>query len=276
VFEVGPLLDYLAHMATRDHDKTPTRATRAPRTADTTGAGRGRSTVSELPDSAPDSTGLTPRQQRILNVLRESIEKRGYPPSIREIGELVGLTSSSSVAHQLRVLEQKGFIKRDPNRPRALEVFIPELMAARRAIASADESGYDPTGAGDALPEAAMVPVVGRIAAGGPILAEERVEDVYPLPKTLVGDGTLFLLEVSGDSMVDAAICDGDYVVVRQQPTAENGEVVAALLDGEATVKTLQKKGGQIWLLPHNDAYDPIDGTHATILGKVTAVLRRM
>ncbi len=247
-------------MATRDHDKD----------------GPAHGTVSELPDAAPDLTGLTPRQQRILNVLRESIEKRGYPPSIREIGELVGLTSSSSVAHQLRVLEQKGFIKRDPNRPRALEVFIPELMAARRAIASADDSGPDPTGAGDAVPAATMVPMVGRIAAGGPILAEERVEEIFPLPKTLVGDGTLFLLEVSGDSMVDAAICHGDYVVVRQQPTAENGEIVAAMLDGEATVKTFQNKDGKVWLLPHNDAYDPIDGTHATILGKVTAVLRRM
>ena len=184
------------------------------------GPGRGRNTVSELPDAAPDATGLTPRQQRILNVLRESIEKRGYPPSIREIGELVGLTSSSSVAHQLRVLEQKGFIKRDPNRPRALEVFIPELMAARRAIASADDAGYDQTGLGDAVPTPTMVPMVGRIAAGGPILAEERVEEIFPLPKTLVGDGTLFLLEVSGDSMVDAAICHGDYVVVRQQPDA--------------------------------------------------------
>ena len=251
-------------MATRD-DQSPGSSPRA----------KG-GTVSELPDAAPDVTGLTPRQQRILNVLRESIEKRGYPPSIREIGELVGLTSSSSVAHQLRVLEQKGFIKRDPNRPRALEVFIPELMAARRAIASADEAPFDPTGAGDAHPEATLVPMVGRIAAGGPILAEERVEDVFPLPKSLVGDGTLFLLEVSGDSMVNAAICSGDYVVVRQQPNAENGEIVAAMLDGEATVKTLQKKDGKVWLLPHNEAYDPIDGTYATILGKVTAVLRRM
>jgi repressor LexA len=136
------------------------------------------------------------------------------------------------------------------------------------------------SGTGDAgvnpMPEAAYVPVVGRIAAGGPILAEERVEDVYPLPKSLVGDGTLFLLEVVGDSMIDAAICSGDHVVVRQQPTAENGEIVAALIDGEATVKTFQRKAGQVWLLPHNPAYEPIDGTHATILGKVTAVLRRL
>jgi repressor LexA len=236
--------------------------------------GKAHSKVSELPDGPPDATGLTPRQQRVLAHIKEAIEKRGYPPSMREIGEAVGLTSSSSVAHQLRVLEEKGFIKRDPNRPRALEVFLPEVMAARRSISSAEETSYDETGVGDALPAATYVPVVGRIAAGGPILAEERVEDVFPLPKQLVGDGTLFLLEVSGDSMVDAAICSGDYVVIRQQPTANNGEIVAAMIDGEATVKTFQRKDGQVWLLPHNDAYDPIDGTHATILGKVTAVLR--
>jgi repressor LexA len=237
---------------------------------------RARANVSELPDAPPDATGLTPRQQRILNVLREAIEQRGYPPSIREIGDLVGLASSSSVAHQLRVLEQKGFIKRDPNRPRALEVFIPELMAARRAMSSADDSGFDVTGIGDAVPEATQVPLVGRIAAGGPILAEERVEEIFPLPKTLVGEGTLFMLEVAGDSMVDAAICNGDYVVVRQEQTAQNGEIVAALIGDEATVKTLQRKDGHVWLLPHNDAYEPIDGDNATILGIVTAVLRRV
>jgi repressor LexA len=235
--------------------------------------------VSELPDGPPDATGLTPRQQRVLATIKDAIEKRGYPPSMREIGQAVGLTSSSSVAHQLRVLEEKGFLKRDPNRPRALEVFLPEVMAARRSlsgVSDAGESSYDETGVGDARPEAAYVPVVGRIAAGGPILAEETLDDVFPLPKQLVGDGTLFLLEVRGDSMVEAAICDGDYVVVRQEQTAENGEIVAALIDGEATVKTFQRKDGHVWLLPHNSAYDPIDGTHATILGKVTAVLRRI
>ena len=232
--------------------------------------------ISQFPDGTPDATGLTERQKRILDTLRDSIEKRGYPPSIREIGELVGLTSSSSVAHQLRVLEKKGFIKRDPNRPRALEVFLPELMAARRAMSATEEEGTDITDIGDSRPAANYVPLVGRIAAGGPILAEERVEDVFPLPKTLVGEGTLFLLEVSGDSMIDAAICNGDYVVVRQQPSADNGDIVAAMLDGEATVKTFQRKDGRVWLLPHNSAYDPIDGTHATILGKVTAVLRRV
>ena len=232
--------------------------------------------VAELPDGPPDATGLTPRQQKVLAHIKDSIEQRGYPPSMREIGTAVGLTSSSSVAHQLKTLEEKGFLKRDPHRPRALEVFLPEVMAARRAMSSADESSIDPTGIGDTVPAATYVPVVGRIAAGGPILAEESIEDVFPLPKQLVGEGTLFLLEVSGDSMIDAAICHGDYVVIRQEQEAANGDIVAALIDGEATVKTFQRKGGQVWLLPHNDAYEPIDGTHATILGKVTAVLRRL
>jgi len=233
-------------------------------------------TVIEMPDGPPDATGLTPRQQRVLATIKDSIETKGYPPSMREIGQAVGLTSSSSVAHQLRVLEGKGFLKRDPNRPRALEVFLPEVMAARRSMSSSDESSVDETGIGDFSPTAINIPLVGRIAAGGPILAEQRVEEIFPMPKSLVGDGTLFMLEVSGDSMIDAAICSGDYVVIRQQPNAENGEIVAAMLDGEATVKTFQRKDGHVWLLPHNDAFDPIDGTHATILGKVTAVLRRM
>jgi repressor LexA len=233
-------------------------------------------TVVEMPDGPPDATGLTPRQQRVLETLKDAIEQRGYPPSMREIGQAVGLTSSSSVAHQLKTLEAKGFLKRDPNRPRAIEVFLPELMAARRSISSADDSGLDETGIGDSAPPAAYVPLVGRIAAGGPILAEQNLEEVFPLPRSLVGEGQLFLLEVSGDSMVEAAICNGDYVVVKQAQTAENGEIVAAMIDGEATVKTFQRKDGQVWLMPHNAAYDPIDGTHATILGKVTAVLRRM
>src|SRR6476660_4441538 len=133
-----------------------------------------RGKVSELPDGPPDATGLTPRQQRVLAHIKEAIEVRGYPPSMREIGEAVGLTSSSSVAHQLKVLEEKGFLKRDPNRPRALEVFLPEVMAARRSISAVEESAYDETGVGDAHPAASYVPLVGRIAAGGPILAEER------------------------------------------------------------------------------------------------------
>ena len=153
------------------------------------------------------------------------MERVGYPPSMREIGEAVGLTSSSSVAHQLKVLEEKGFVRRDPNRPRALEVFLPEVMAARRSISSADESSIDETDIGNAMPPATYVPMLGRIAAGGPILAEENLTEVFPLPRDLVGSGELFMLEVSGESMIDAAICDGDYVVVRRsrpRPTARS------------------------------------------------------
>jgi repressor LexA len=220
--------------------------------------------VSEIPDGPPDATGLTPRQRKVLEVIQDSVERRGYPPSMREIGEAVGLTSTSSVSHQLSSLERKGFLRRDANRPRAVEVKIPATVPD------------DPTGEGDERPVPAFVPVVGRIAAGGPILAEQVVEDVFPLPRQLVGDGQLFLLQVQGDSMIDAAIADGDWVVVRQQPTAENGEIVAAMLDNEATVKTLQRKRGHIWLMPHNADYDPIDGDAAVILGRVTAVLRRL
>ena len=232
--------------------------------------------VRELPDGPPDESGLTPRQRRVLDVITAAVEARGYPPSMREIGHAVGLTSSSSVAHQLRVLERKGFLRRDPHRPRALEVLLPEAGNAGPATAAAAAAFADETGSGDERPAATYVPVLGRIAAGGPILAEQRVEDVFPLPKQLVGDGTLFLLEVSGDSMVEAAICDGDFVVVRQQPNAENGEIVAAMIDGEATVKTLHRSGGAVWLLPHNQAYAPIDGRAASVLGKVVAVLRKV
>jgi repressor LexA len=193
---------------------------------------------------------------------------------MREIGEAVGLTSSSSVSHQLAALERKGLLRRDPNRPRAIEVRSPEAPTGTVAGPSYDE--VDETGSGDARPAASYVPVVGRIAAGGPILAEEAVEDVFPLPKQVVGEGTLFLLQVKGDSMIDAAICDGDWVVVRQQPVAEAGEIVAAMIDGEATVKTFKRRDGHVWLMPHNPAYEPIPGDDATILGRVTAVLRRV
>ncbi len=220
--------------------------------------------VTEIPDGPPDAAGLTARQRKVLEVIRHAVERRGYPPSMREIGEAVGLTSPSSVAHQLAALERKGFIRRDPNRPRAIEVRAPEVEPV------------DATGEGDQRPTPTYVPVVGRIAAGGPILAEEAIEDVFPLPRQLVGDGTLFLLKVVGDSMVDAAICDGDWVVVRQQPVAEQGDIVAAMIDGEATVKTFKRRDGHVWLMPHNPAFAPIPGDDATILGRVTTVLRRI
>jgi repressor LexA len=186
------------------------------------------------------------------------------------------------VSHQLTALERKGFLRRDPNRPRAIEVMAPgpaPMPATAPALTPTPiptGTPADETGSGDLRPAASYVPVLGRIAAGGPILAEQAVEDVFPLPRQLVGEGDLFLLKVVGDSMVDAAICDGDWVVVRQQQTAENGDVVAAMLDGEATVKTFRRRGRQIWLMPHNPAYEPIDGTQATVLGRVTAVLRRL
>ena len=244
--------------------------------------------VRTLPDGPADGDGLTHRQRRVLDVIRESVERRGYPPSMREIGEAVGLTSSSSVSHQLATLERKGFLRRDPNRPRAIEVVAAPNAGGRapagaatvadiaRGPAWGDETSDDPTGSGDARPAPTYVPVVGRIAAGGPILAEQAVEEVFPLPRELVGEGQLFLLRVVGDSMIDAAIADGDWVVVRQQPVAENGEIVAAMIDGEATVKTFKRRDGHNWLMPANPAYDPIPGDDATILGRVVAVLRRL
>jgi repressor LexA len=234
--------------------------------------------VSEIPDGPPDETGLTPRQRKVLEVIRSAVERKGYPPSMREIGEAVGLTSSSSVSHQLATLEKKGFLRRDPNRPRAIEVRVPEAptttspYAGRLAAVTEDLE----TGSGDARPAASYVPLIGRIAAGGPILAEEMVEDVFPMPRQVVGDGTLFMLNVVGDSMVDAAICDGDWVIVRQQQVADNGDIVAAMIDGEATVKTFKRRDGHVWLMPHNPAFEPIPGDDATILGRVTAVMRRL
>jgi repressor LexA len=229
------------------------------------------SVVVEMPDHPDPDHVLTWRQRKVLQVIRESVQRRGYPPSMREIGEAVGLTSTSSVSYQLSTLQSKGYLRRDAGRPRTVEVRLPGHSAVRPEAEGSEEHGLD-------IPsqEAAYVPLVGRIAAGGPVLAEEAVEDIFPLPKQIVGDGTLFLLKVVGDSMINAAIADGDWVVVRQQQVAENGEIVAALIDGEATVKTFQRKDGHVWLLPHNPSYDPIDGTHATILGKVTAVLRRI
>ncbi len=225
--------------------------------------------IRQLPER-DSADGLTARQRRVLEVIRSWVETRGYPPSLREIGQAVGLTSPSSVSHQLAALERKGFLRKDPNRPRAIEVVVGRDFGAgqyRMPQEAADD---------DARPAATYVPVLGRIAAGVPVTAEEMVEDVFPLPRQLVGEGQLFLLRVSGDSMVEAAICDGDWVVVRQQPTADNGDIVAALLDSEATVKTFKRQDGQVWLLPQNAAYSPIDGSLATILGKVVAVLRRV
>ena len=215
--------------------------------------------ISELPDGPADQNGLTPRQLKILQVIKTAVEDQGYPPSMREIGEKAGLSSTASVTYQLQILEEKGWIRRDASRGRAIEITLP---------------GQD----GEAAPQdkTRLIPLVGRIAAGNPILAEQEVEEVLPLPESIVGKGDLFLLQVKGDSMIDAAICDGDYVVIRSQKNCEKGEIVAAMIDGEATVKTWSKKDGHFWLLPANDDYAPIPADNAEILGKVTAVLRSL
>jgi repressor LexA len=219
--------------------------------------------VSALPEVF--AADLTPRQLKIMNYIRETVEQRGYPPTVREIGQAVGLVSPSSVAYQMGVLEKKGYLRKDPNRPRAVDV------RPHSELVFDDEETVRA-----ARPAPTYVPVLGRIAAGGPILAEQAIEDVFPLPREIVGEGTLFLLQVKGDSMLDAAICDGDWVVVRQQPTANSGDIVAAMIDGEATVKTYRFRDGHVWLMPHNPAFEPIPGDEATILGRVVAVLRRV
>jgi repressor LexA len=198
--------------------------------------------------------GLTSRQSEILSVIQSSMSEHGYAPSMREIGAAVGLTSTASVKYQLEILEAKGFIRRDESKGRALEL-------------TPDDVPVDKT---------RLIPLVGRIAAGGPILAEESIETVYPLPRELVGNGELFMLTVVGDSMIDAAICHGDKVVIKKQDDAQNGDIVAALLGDEATVKTLKRKDGHVWLMPANPDYEPINGDHAKILGRVVTVMRKL
>ena len=231
--------------------------------------------ISELSSSAGTSD-LTPRQQLLLKLIRDAVEANGYPPSMRELAQRAGLASTSSVAYQLKVLEKAGFIRRDPNRPRAMVVTLPETLAPESPAPDLP----DPEQTHSSHPEAVETPLLGRIAAGGPILAQEQVEDVFSLPKQLVGNGTFFMLEVRGDSMIDAAICDGDWVVVRSQPDAANGEIVAAMVEdvdgASATVKVLSRRDGHQWLLPRNSGYAPIDGDRATIMGKVVTVLRSL
>jgi repressor LexA len=210
------------------------------------------------PKSSSTKPELTTRQVSILDFIKTSTESQGYAPSMREIGEAAGLNSPASVKYQLDILEEKGFIRRDADRGRAMEVVLPESMSGESA--HTDKTRF--------------IPLVGSIAAGVPITADQHVEETLPLPESLVGKGDLFMLKVKGESMINAAICDGDYVVIRQQKDANNGEIVAAMIDGEATVKTFSRKGGHVWLLPANDDFAPIDGDQCEVLGIVTAVLR--
>ncbi|NEG70039.1 transcriptional repressor LexA [Bifidobacterium sp. BRDM6] len=222
------------------------------------------------PDANPAS-GLTERQQKVMDAIRTLSAEHGFAPSLREIGQAAGLKSTSSVQHQLRVLEEKGYIRRDPNKGRAIEIREPRLKERPAVVNVAPFTSED-----NAFQMSQDVPLVGEIAAGVPITAEQHVEDVMRLPVRLTGTGNLFMLEVHGDSMIDAAICDGDFVVVREQHTAENGDIVAALLGDEATVKTFREENGHVWLIPHNPNYAPIDGTYAQVMGKVVTVLRKM
>ncbi len=229
-----------------------------------------------------DNATLTSRQREILLVIHEEVSAHGFPPSVREIAQRARLASPSTVKYHLDALERAGYLQRVPGLPRALEL----------SAAAKQELGVDtPTTpapqtatnvvtidlpAGHVDEDNSSIPLVGRIAAGAPITAEQYVEDVFELPTRLTGHGQMFMLEVSGESMVDAGILDGDFVVVCSQSNASQGEIVAAMIDGEATVKVFSKADGHIWLLPCNESYAPIPGDEATILGKVVTVLRSL
>ncbi len=226
----------------------------------------------ESPDRRDEA--LTWRQRRIVQVVKESVQRNGYAPSRREIGEAVGLASASSVSFQLRRLEQKGLLALGAGRSRAIVLRITDDQAIQD---HADPGGESAGGHG-----LAQVPLAGRIAAGQQILATELVEDVIPLPRQLVGEGDFIMLRVAGDSMIGAAIADGDLVVVRKRTDVENEDIVAAMIesdvsdDQEATVKTFRRRDGHVWLVPHNPAYEPRMADGAEIIGKVVAVLRRL
>jgi repressor LexA len=229
--------------------------------------------VRAQPPGKPDPDHvLTWRQRKILQAIRDSVQKRGYPPSMREIAEAVGLISTSSVSYQLSILERKGYLHRDVRRPRTVEVRLPDQPTIRP-----DQGrGTEEIPGHPARPETVHVPLVGRIDPGGPLLSAQQIEEVFPLPRKLVGEGRVFMLRVAGDSMINAAIADGDWVVVHAQETADSGDIVAAMIDGEATVKTLKRSGAHVWLMPQNRDFLPILGDDAAVIGKVVAVIRQV
>lgn len=200
------------------------------------------------------TSDLSSRQLEILGIIKKEIALKGYPPSVREIGELVGLTSSSTVHNHLNVLEQKGYIRRDPTKPRAIEVLDSSSEFGSRKII--------------------QVPVVGQVTAGEPILAVQNIEDYFPVPYDMVNADSVFMLTVHGESMIDAGILDGDLILVRQQQTANNGDIVVALLEDEATVKRFYKEKDLIRLQPENQYMEPIYARNVSVLGKVVGVFR--
>jgi repressor LexA len=229
--------------------------------------------VRAQPQGKPDPDHvLTWRQRKILQAIRDSVQKRGYPPSMREIAQAVGLISTSSVSYQLSILERKGYLHRDVRRPRTVEVHLPGQPTIRpdRSPGAEEIPGHP------ARPETVHVPLLARIDPDGPLLAAQQIEEVFPLPRKLVGEGRVFMLRVAGDSMINAAIADGDWVVVHAQETADSGDIVAAMIDGEATVKTLNRSGGHSWLIPQNREFLPILGDDAAVIGKVVAVIRQV
>ncbi len=229
--------------------------------------------MNKQPDQALDLADLRPRTRTIFDAVCAGIRDKGYPPSVREIAAAVGLSSSSTVKHHLDNLVSQGFLLRADGRSRAIEI-NPQFTPCNSAEEAAPVSGSENA---EVVPlNHHSIPLVGQIAAGSPIDAQQHIEEVFTLPTRLTGDGELFMLKVHGESMIEAAICDGDWVVVRRQNVAELGEIVAAMIDGEATVKTLARRDGHIWLLPHNPVFDPIPGDNATILGKVVTVLRAL
>ena len=232
--------------------------------------------VPYTPDKPDPDHVLTWRQRKVLHAIRESVRDRGYPPSMREIGDAVGLANTSSVAYQLSTLQRKGYLRRDVGRARTVELRLPAHPAVRPEPGREQSQAAEIPGIDIPSQEAVNVPLVARVGSGEPVVASQHVEDVYPLPRQLVGDGTLFSLKVTGDCLINAAIADGDLVVVRQQADGENGDIVVALLGGETTVALFKRSGEHIWLIPDGPGYSPIRGDGATILGRVVAVLRKV
>jgi repressor LexA len=242
-----------------------------PRRGDEVASQRGVARPDGEPGQEPQSGVLSVRQQLILDFIRKSVDHHGYSPSMREIADGVGLKSTAAVRYQLNVLVDKGYLTRDPRMPRT--VVVEKQPRGRVLHDASDEAGMAPPGTGPQ--NMVSVPLFGQVAAGSPVTANPDPEGFIRLPSEMVGPGVLFAVHVVGDSMVNAGIFDGDYVIARQQETADNGDIVVALLGEEATVKTFHRVDGHVWLMPQSPGYEPIVGDHCHILGRVVAVIRK-